>query len=69
MDCMLVDVIKQTLSSCDYSYCTEVCFTYLLDLGNECQVVFNNERYLELWNSLIQICLTQNLKDNNIINI
>ena len=57
-NCMLVDVIRTTMAVCDYSDCTDDCRNYLLQVSTECPVVFHDEVYLELWNSLIKICLT-----------
>ena len=54
---MLIDVIRLTLASCDYRDCNEVCMDYLMEVSQECPVVFNNERYLELWNTLFHICV------------
>ena len=54
--CMLVDVIKLTLASCDYRNCTQLCIDYLMHVGNECPVVFHNETYTLLWNTLFGIC-------------
>ena len=56
ISCMLVDVIKTTLASCDYHNCTEICTDYLMHVSNECPVVFHNETYLLLWNTLFNIC-------------
>jgi len=56
ISCMIVDVIKQTLSTCDYRDCNEICIDYLMEVSNQCPVVFNNEGYLALWNTLFQIC-------------
>ena len=56
ISCMLVDVIKYTLSACDYRNCDERCFDYLLEVSNECPVVFHNQQYTLLWNSLFRIC-------------
>ena len=57
ISCMLIDVINNTLASCDYRDCNEICMDYLMHVANECPVVFNNERYLVLWNTLFQICV------------
>ena len=62
ISCMIIDVIKDTLASCDYQNCSDTCFEYLLEVSKECQIVFHNERYEELWHSLIHICLTQGEK-------
>jgi hypothetical protein len=29
---------------------------YLIYVANNCSVVFNNEKYTELWNALFNIC-------------
>lgn len=54
--CMLVDVIRETLSRCDYRDCDEVCMDYLTEVSYGCPVVFHNEQYTLLWNSLFKIC-------------
>lgn len=56
LSCMLVDVINITLASCDYNNCRQVCIDYLSWVSVECPQVFNNERYLELWNTLFKFC-------------
>jgi len=58
MNCMLTDVMRTTLAICDYTNCTNDCRNYLLEISELCPVVFNNEVYLNLWNTLIKICLT-----------
>jgi hypothetical protein len=54
--CMLIDVINDTLAACDYRDCNQVCMNYLMYVSSKCPHVFNNERYLELWNTLFDIC-------------
>ena len=56
ISCMIIDVISNTLASCDYKDCNEICTDYLMDVANNCPVVFNNETYLLLWNTLFNIC-------------
>jgi len=56
ISCMLNNIITRTLSSCDYNNCDEICVNYLMLVANNCPVVFNNEVYLELWNTLFKIC-------------
>jgi len=56
ISCMLVDVIRSTFAICDYRECDEKCMDYLMDVGFECPIVFNNERYSELWLTLYNIC-------------
>ena len=56
ISCFLLDVIFLTLSNCDYRDCNEICMDYLMEVSDNCPVVFNNERYLELWNTLFNIC-------------
>ena len=56
-NCLITDIIKITLASCDYSSCTQVCMDYLMYVGYNCPVVFNNDVYLELWYSLYDICI------------
>ena len=65
MDCNLSDVIRITLATCNYSDCSDACYNYLLELAFECNVVFHNERYLELWSSLIHMCFNQELEEDN----
>jgi hypothetical protein len=56
MSCIITDVIRSTLAICDYRNCDEKCFDYLLDVSYDCPVVFHNEQYTLLWNSLFRIC-------------
>jgi hypothetical protein len=56
ISCMLVDVMRQTLATCDYRECDEKCTDYLMEVGLYCPVVFNNEQYASLWNTLYTIC-------------
>jgi hypothetical protein len=56
ISCMLVDVIKETMASCDYRNCDEICYDYLMDVASNCDVVFHNQVYSELWNTLFKIC-------------
>ena len=56
ISCFMTDVIRLTLSSCDYRYCNEQCFDYIMAVLNECPNVFDNQVYLELWNTLFKIC-------------
>jgi hypothetical protein len=56
ISCMIVDVINDTLASCDYRDCNEICTDYLQAVSHQCPVVFHNEVYLELWNTLFRIC-------------
>jgi len=56
ISCMLVDVIKTTLAICDYKFCDEACYDYLMEVSYGCPVVFHNEQYTLLWNSLFRIC-------------
>ena len=56
ISCMLIDVINLTLASCDFRNCNEICMNYLMNVSNNCPHVFNNEKYLELWISLFNIC-------------
>ena len=57
-NCYLIDVIKNTLASCDYTACSDVCSEYLYDVADHCPGVFNNEEYLKLWNTLFHICFS-----------
>lgn len=56
ISCMLTDVIRSTLASCDYRDCNEQCIDYLLQVGTYCPHVFNNQNYLRLWDTLFNIC-------------
>ena len=56
INCFLVDVIRLTLASCDYRDCDEVCYDYLNEVSHTCPIVFHNEQYTLLWNSLFRIC-------------
>ena len=56
-DCMIISVIKTTLAICNYTLCSDECMEYLLNVGNNCPVVFHNEVYLELWQTLIHQCI------------
>ena len=56
ISCMLVDVINETLGSCDYRDCNEICSDYLMSVAYQCPVVFHNEMYERLWNTLFSIC-------------
>ena len=58
MNCMIVAVIKNTLSMCDYKNCSDVCENYLMEVGAECEHIFNNETYTNLWITLMNICLS-----------
>tara|TARA_B110000285_G_C14847435_1_gene478290 strand:+ start:289 stop:492 length:204 start_codon:yes stop_codon:yes gene_type:complete len=53
---MLGDIIQLTFEICDYRDCDEKCMDYLMDIGFECSIVFNNKRYSELWITLYNIC-------------
>jgi hypothetical protein len=66
-NCLITDVIRTTLSSCDYNNCTQLCMDYLLYIGYNCPFVFNNDVYVELWSSLFDICAnTDELKIHTI---
>jgi len=56
IDCMLTDVIRLTLASCDYNECNKICYDYLMLVGQECPRIFNNEEFSNLWNTLYNIC-------------
>ena len=56
ISCMIIDVIKETLSTCNYTKCNQTCWDYLMYIGFHCPVVFNNERYTQLWETLFNIC-------------
>jgi len=61
-NCLLTDVIKNTLAGCDYTKCSEYCMEYLFDVADNCEVVFHNGEYLRLWNTLISICFPAHLE-------
>ena len=65
INCFIVDVIKITLSTCDYSKCTDPCRDYLLNVADNCDVIFHNQGYLNLWNTLFNICFK--VDDGNIM--
>jgi hypothetical protein len=56
ISCMIKDGIKYSLSTCDYRDSNEICYDYLMGVSHECQIVFNNEVYLELWKKLLKFC-------------
>jgi DNA recombination-dependent growth factor C len=56
MNCLLTDVIKTTLASCDYTMCNQLCMDYIINVGYNCPLVFNNDVYTELWQNLFAIC-------------
>ena len=56
LTCFLVDVVKNTLATCDYRDCDQRCIDYLVEVSYGCPVVFHNEQYTLLWNSLFRIC-------------
>ena len=58
INCMIVSVIKNTLSMCDYKNCSDVCENYLMEVGAECEHIFNNDVYTNLWITLMNICLS-----------
>ena len=57
ISCLITDVIRTTLASCDYTNCNKMCYEYIWIISNECHHVFNKEKYVELWNTLFHICL------------
>ena len=59
ISCLITDVIRGTLSMCDYENCNQACSQYLLNVAGNCANIFNNEHYLELWETLINICFTE----------
>ena len=66
ISCTFIDVINLTLASCDYTNCNETCYDYLMNVADECPVVFNNEEYLRLWNTLFDICNHTLFNENTI---
>lgn len=65
ISCLITDVIKSTLSSCDYRECNELCKDYLFNVAYECPVVFNNGVYSSLWSTLFDICFSTDKEINN----
>jgi hypothetical protein len=56
IDCIITDVIRVTLATCDYSACNKMCYDYLILVSQECPRIFNNEVYNNLWETLYNIC-------------
>jgi len=56
INCFIIDIINLTLASCDYSNCDDSCRDYLMNVANNCPVIFHNQGYLNLWNTLFHIC-------------
>jgi hypothetical protein len=65
INCLITDVIRITLSTCDYRDCNELCKNYLINVAYECPVVFHNEVYESLWNTLFNICFSTGEEINN----
>ena len=59
ISCLIIDIIRNTLTICNYQNCNHNCSQYLLDVAGNCSSIFNNQQYLELWNTLINICFTE----------
>ena len=59
ISCIISDIIRNTLTICNYQNCNHNCSQYLLDVAGNCLSIFNNQQYLELWNTLINICFTE----------
>ena len=57
ISCMIVDVIRTTLDSCEWQECSDVCSEYLWNVAWNCPVVFHNENYKTLWTTLLDICV------------
>ena len=56
VSCMLIDVINNTLATCNYKACSIECVNYLIEVVNQCPRVFNNETYTQLWLTLFNLC-------------
>ena len=56
ISCMLIEVINNTLSTCNYKNCSNECINYLIEVVNECPRFFNNETYTHLWLTLYNLC-------------
>ena len=56
ISCMMVDVIRATLDTCNWQECSDECRQYLWQVAWSCPVVFNNETYNSLWDTLITMC-------------
>ena len=61
ISCMITDVIRYTLSNCSYTECNDVCWDYLIAVGDDCPVVFHNQKYLQLWETLFSLCAPEHL--------
>lgn len=62
MSCMIVTVIKTTLAACDFTKCNQFCMNYLLQVSTQCPRIFNNQEYLNVWNSIFDICARQGIE-------
>ena len=58
LNCLIVDVIRQKLATCNYTLCDDECRNYLLSLDDNCPVVFHNIEYVNLWHTLYTICFS-----------
>ena len=58
ISCMITDVIRTTLDTCDWQECSEACGQYLWRVAWGCPVVFNNLTYRSLWNTLMNMCFS-----------
>jgi len=56
ISCLITDIIRTTLTVCNYQHCDHACSQYLLNVAGNCQEVFNNQHYLQLWDTLINLC-------------
>ena len=52
ISCMITDVIRTTLDTCDWQECSEACGQYLWRVAWGCPAVFNNLTYRSLWDTL-----------------
>ena len=56
ISCYLLDVVRETLESCNYNECNDICKDYLLFIDENCPCVFDNDQYRTLWETLVEVC-------------
>ena len=49
----MLDILRTTLATCEPEKCTTSCFDYLMNLGFQCPMIFQNEEYNKMWKDLI----------------
>ncbi len=63
ISCLMLDVIRTTLATCDRDKCTSSCMDYLMNTGFLCPNIFqDDEVYDRLWSSLLLICSMQDVQ-------